>query len=43
VYPHDARTVEALIERSDAALYLAKSRGKNNIMSYGELNLTNPS
>jgi len=43
VYPDDARTVETLIERSDAALYLAKSRGKNSIMSYGELNLTNPS
>ena len=43
VYPDDARTVETLIERSDAALYLAKSRGKNNVISFGELNLTNPS
>jgi diguanylate cyclase (GGDEF)-like protein len=43
VYPDDARTVETLIERADAALYLAKSRGKNNIMSYGEINLANPS
>ncbi|MGD1048835.1 MAG: sensor domain-containing diguanylate cyclase [Candidatus Krumholzibacteriaceae bacterium] len=43
VFPDDARTVETVIERADAALYLAKSRGKNNIMSYGEVNLANPS
>ena len=43
VYPDDARTVETIIERADAALYLAKSRGKNGIMSYCELNLANPS
>jgi diguanylate cyclase (GGDEF)-like protein len=43
VFPDDAGTVETLIERADAALYLAKSRGKNSIMSYGELDLTNPS
>jgi diguanylate cyclase (GGDEF)-like protein len=43
VYPDDARTVETIIERADAALYLAKSRGKNGIMSYTELNLANPS
>jgi len=36
VYPDDARTVETLIERADAALYAAKSKGKNNILSYGE-------
>jgi diguanylate cyclase (GGDEF)-like protein len=43
VYPDDARTVETLIERSDAALYLAKSRGKNSIMSYTEFSHANPS
>ena len=43
VFPEDAGTIEALIERADAALYLAKSRGKNSIVSYGELNLANPS
>ncbi len=43
VYPDDARTVETLIERADAALYLAKSRGKNAIHSFGEINLANPS
>ncbi|MDD4856841.1 MAG: sensor domain-containing diguanylate cyclase [Candidatus Krumholzibacteria bacterium] len=43
VYPDDAHTVETIIERADAALYLAKSRGKNSILSYSELNLANPS
>jgi diguanylate cyclase (GGDEF)-like protein len=43
VYPADAGTVETLIERADAALYLAKSRGKNGILSYEELDLANPS
>ena len=43
VFPDDARTVETIIERADAALYLAKSRGKNNISSYTELNLANQS
>jgi diguanylate cyclase (GGDEF)-like protein len=43
IFPGDARTVETLIERADAALYLAKSRGKNGIMSYTEVNLANPS
>jgi GGDEF domain-containing protein len=43
VFPDDAGTVETLIERADAALYRAKSRGKNGVMSYGELDLTNPS
>jgi len=43
VFPEDARTVETLIERADAALYLSKSRGKNSIMSYGELDPANPS
>lgn len=40
VYPDDASTVETLIERADAALYLAKSRGKNSVMSYRELDRT---
>ena len=43
VYPDDAKTVEAIIERADAALYGAKSRGKNTMMSYGELNPVQPS
>jgi diguanylate cyclase (GGDEF)-like protein len=43
VYPDDANTVETVINRADAALYLAKSRGKNGIVSYGELNIANPS
>jgi diguanylate cyclase (GGDEF)-like protein len=43
VFPEDASTVETLIERADAAMYLAKSRGKNGILSYGELNIANPS
>jgi diguanylate cyclase (GGDEF)-like protein len=43
VFPDDAGTVEALIERADAAMYLAKSRGKNSILSYGALDLANPS
>lgn len=37
IYPDDARSVESIIERADAALYLAKSRGKNSILSYGDV------
>ena len=43
VFPDDACAIETLIERADAALYLAKSRGKNGILSYAELDLANPS
>ncbi|RJR27719.1 MAG: sensor domain-containing diguanylate cyclase [Candidatus Latescibacterota bacterium] len=43
VYPDDARTVETLIERADAALYAAKSKGKNGILSYGALRGEAPS
>jgi diguanylate cyclase (GGDEF)-like protein len=43
VYPDDARTVETIIERADAALYAAKSRGKNGILSYSDLRGAPPS
>lgn len=43
VYPEDARTVETIIERADAALYLAKSRGRNTISCYCEVQASNPS
>jgi diguanylate cyclase (GGDEF)-like protein len=42
VFPDDARDVEELIERADAALYQAKSMGKNNITSFAELHAKNP-
>ena len=38
VYPEEASGVEQLIERADAALYRAKSEGKNTIKSFAELN-----
>ena len=43
VYPDDASSVEGLIEKADAALYRAKSKGKNSITTYGELGAVNPS
>lgn len=43
VYPDDARDIEEIIEKADAALYRAKSTGKNSIRTYKELSLINPS
>ncbi len=38
IFPDEALGVEQLIERADAALYWAKSEGKNKIKSFKELN-----
>jgi diguanylate cyclase (GGDEF)-like protein len=35
-FPTDANTMDELIDRADKAMYLAKSRGKNRIIEYGQ-------
>ncbi|HXZ24975.1 MAG TPA: diguanylate cyclase [Nitrospiria bacterium] len=35
-YPDDANTPEGLVRCADTALYMAKDRGKNRVMAYGE-------
>jgi diguanylate cyclase (GGDEF)-like protein len=35
-HPGDAATVEELLERADAALYRAKSAGRNRVAVYGD-------
>lgn len=37
VYPHDARTLEALLQRADEALYWVKSHGRDGVASYTQL------
>jgi diguanylate cyclase (GGDEF)-like protein/PAS domain S-box-containing protein len=36
LFPFDARTADELLHRADAAMYRAKSRGKNTYALYGE-------
>ncbi|UCF05325.1 MAG: sensor domain-containing diguanylate cyclase [bacterium] len=40
VFPEDADGVDELIDKSDAALYQAKSMGKNSIISYQDMQRT---
>ena len=34
IYPADGRTVDALLAHADAAMYVAKDRGRNNLQAY---------
>ncbi len=38
VFPYDSRDVEGIINKADKALYKAKSKGKNRITIYSEVN-----
>jgi diguanylate cyclase (GGDEF)-like protein len=35
-FPSDAVSIEDLVDKADKAMYLAKARGKNKIVSYGQ-------
>ncbi|MCP3676530.1 MAG: diguanylate cyclase [Deltaproteobacteria bacterium] len=35
-FPTDANTIDELIDKADKAMYLAKARGKNRIIEYGQ-------
>ena len=35
-FPADASSIEELIDKADTAMYLAKARGKNRIVGYGQ-------
>jgi len=35
-FPADANTIDELFDRADKAMYLAKARGKNRIIEYGQ-------
>jgi len=35
-FPKDAKSIDNLIDRADKAMYIAKARGKNRIIEYGQ-------